>query len=80
MQVKHFYANREQCEVLTRYLSLECWPCSAWVNMTMDKMFYNLLFEQEVEAAPLTSKFSSLLDSLRRHLLDIQKLLYALII
>jgi len=30
--VKHFYANRERCEVLTGYLSLGRRPGSDWVN------------------------------------------------
>jgi len=55
------------------------WQCLG-KYVTLDKMFYNLLFELEEEAAPLTYKFSSLSDSFRRHLLEIQKLYYALII
>ena len=30
--VKHFYTNREQCEVLTGYLSLGCQPGGDWGN------------------------------------------------
>ena len=30
--VKHFDTNREQCKVLTGYLSLGCWTGGVWVN------------------------------------------------
>ena len=30
--VKHFYTNRERCEMLTGYLSLEPRPCDDWPN------------------------------------------------
>jgi hypothetical protein len=32
LQVKHFYTNREQCKVLTGYLSLGCRPGCKWAN------------------------------------------------
>jgi hypothetical protein len=32
LRVKHFYTNREWCEVWTGYLSLRRQPCSNWVN------------------------------------------------
>ena len=64
LRVKHFYTNREQCEVLTGYLSL---GATAWrllgEYVTLDKKFYNLIFKQEVVAAPVISKFSSLSHS-----------------
>jgi len=31
-RVKHFYTNRERCEVLTGYLSLGCRPGGQWAN------------------------------------------------
>jgi hypothetical protein len=39
--------------------------------VTLDKTFYNLLFKQEIVAAPVTSTFSSLAHSSRRPLLEI---------
>jgi hypothetical protein len=43
---------------------------TGWI-MTLDKTFYNLSFKQEVVAAPVSSKFSSLSShSLRRPLLE----------
>jgi hypothetical protein len=32
IRVKHFYTNRERCEVLTAYLSLGRWPGGDWAN------------------------------------------------
>jgi len=56
-------------------------PAWRWLGeyVTLDKTFYNLLFEQEVAATPVTSAFSSLSQSSRRPMLDIQ-VYYALII
>jgi len=33
LRVKHFYANRERCEVLGGYSSLGRWPGGDWANM-----------------------------------------------
>ena len=40
-------------------------PAWRWLDeyVTLDKKFYNLLFKQEVEAAPVTSTFASLFHS-----------------
>jgi len=56
-------------------------PAWRWLGeyVTLDKMFYNLLFKQEVEAAPLTSTISSLSHSTYRPSLEIQQLYFALI-
>ena len=40
--------------------------------VTLDKMFDNVLFKQEIEATPFTSKFSSLTHSPRMSLLEIK--------
>ena len=52
---KHFYTNRERCEVVTGYLSLGRRPVSGWANMTLNKTFQNVLFKPEVAVAPVTS-------------------------
>ena len=41
-------------------------------QVTKDKKFYSLLFEQEIVAAPVTATFSSFSHSSRQPLLDIQ--------
>jgi hypothetical protein len=48
-------------------------PACPWLGefITLDETFYDVLFKQEVVAAPVTSKFSSLLHSSRRPLLEI---------
>jgi hypothetical protein len=48
-------------------------PAWRWLGeyLILDKMFYNLRFKQEVVAAPVTAKFSSLLHSSRKPLLEI---------
>jgi hypothetical protein len=46
----------------------------------MDKTFYGLLFKQEATAAPVTSTFSSLSHSSKRHLLEIKRLYHVIII
>jgi hypothetical protein len=60
--------------VLTGYLSLGCWPDS-----DIAQKFCNLLSQQQVAAAPVTSKLSALSHSSTRFLLQIQQLYYALI-
>jgi len=42
--VKHIYPNWEQCKVLTGYLSLECRPCNAWVNMWHWTRHFTIVF------------------------------------
>jgi len=42
--VKHFDTNREQCEVLTGYLSLGCWPGGVGVNTRHWKKSFTISF------------------------------------
>ena len=58
INLKHFYTNRERCEVLTGYLSVghRAGRCLG-ENVTLDRTFHNLLFSQEVVAAQLLPHF-----------------------
>jgi hypothetical protein len=49
-------------------------PAWRWLGeyVTLDRTFYNLLFRQELAAAPVTAIFSSLSHSSRRPLLGVQ--------
>ena len=65
--VKHFYINRGRCEELIGYSllgALTWWGPGEYV--TLDKKFYDRLFEKKIAAAPITSIFSSLSHYLRR--------------
>jgi len=69
--VKHFYTNRERCEVLTGCLSLGTGQA---VNGRIRDIGQNVVqssFKQEVTAATVTAMFSSLSHSSSRPLLEI---------
>jgi hypothetical protein len=52
--VKHFYSNRERCEVLIGYLSL---GRRIGEYVTLDKTFQNMLIKQKAAAAPSDQGF-----------------------
>jgi hypothetical protein len=49
--VKHFYSNREWCEVLTAYLSLWRWPGGDWANTWLWTQHFKSSFQTETAAA-----------------------------
>jgi len=52
-----FLHKSVRCEVFTGYLSLGRRSGGDWTNeyVTLDRTFYNLIFKEEVVAAPVTA-------------------------
>jgi len=76
-QVKHFYTNRKQCEVLTGYSSSRHRRDGGWANVSLEKtstvFFTN---SSSSSSSTRTSTLSSLSHSSRRRLLEIQSLYF----
>jgi len=72
LREKQFYTNRGRCAVLTIFIIRA--PAWRWLGeyVTLDKMFCSLILEQEVVAASVTSKLSSLSHFSRKPLLEIR--------
>jgi len=67
LRVKHFYTNREQCEVLD-WIFIIGVPARRWLGeyVTLGKTFYSLLFKHEVLAVPATYRFFFLICRIPR--------------
>jgi hypothetical protein len=69
--VKHFYTNRERCEVLTAYLSLSAGPTVTGPIRDIGQNVLQILAKQETVATPVTATYSSSSHFSRRPLLEI---------
>jgi hypothetical protein len=52
LPVKHFYTNRERCEVLTGYLSVGCWAAGDWANAWHWAKRFELFYFKEICSSP----------------------------